>query len=407
MSGSKIFIPILIVLIFFGSLAAEDKSYKINHVNIEAQINADGSMRVKETRTFAFKGKFSYRYRTFPKTGPVEFLDFKVKEGGIEFQESDSRESGTLFREEDNKNISLTWFITARNEIRTFQLSYLVQNAVKKYQDTAVLYYQFISPEWTEHQYDVMIYVRTPGILNRYQVKHWLHGPPWAQSRLEYDGSITVLCEKLPRRNFLEIRALYPPETFPQAPLLEGFIEESISQEESFWADEANARREEWEQKKIVQEKFHKIGRWLIPILSALLFAIWIMLFRRFGKRPLVKNQGDLLAEAPDDTPPALVGYLMNSRTISGSCLIATIMDMAVRGILKFKHEEFERKPGKYKQEYSLELIREVFNNSREKLQDYETELIDFLFDEIAENGDVLDIKKLKKETIKIHEILL
>ncbi|MFC1887383.1 DUF2207 family protein [Candidatus Cloacimonadota bacterium] len=391
----------LIVSITFSDLAANDKDYQIKRVYIEAELNPDGSMDVTETRTFSFQGKFSYLYRSFPKNGPVEFTDIVVKEGAIRFEETYDREPGTMYREEDGDNIQLTWFISARNETRTFKLSYKVLGAVQKFEDVAVLYFQFISPEWNKPQYDVMVTVKTPKILNRYEVKHWLHGPLWAESRLEYDGAITATCEKLPRRNYFEIRALYPLDAFPGAYQQNGRVEQDILTQESIWADEANARREAAREKILQKEKRYRTGRWLIPLLSVILILIWIYIFRKYGSRPKVDRPGDVLVDKPENLSPALVGYLINSRTITGPCLIATIMDLARKELIELQHTEIEKKPGKYKHSYALKLNREKYLLLKEELQDFETSLVDFLFDEIADQEDLLEIKLLKKKQSK------
>jgi uncharacterized membrane protein len=393
--------PLILLLLVFLTVAsiltASDKDYQIKHVLIEAQLNPDGSMDVTESRSFYFQGQFSYLYRSFPKHGPVEFTEITVKEGGITFKESDTRETGTVFRTDDNKDINYKWFISAKNEPRTFQLSYRVLGAVKKYEDKAVLYFQFISPEWIKSQYDVTVTVRTPEFLNRYDVKHWLHGPLWGKSRLEYDGSITAICEKLPSRNFFEIRALYPVETFPAAPELSGYIEQDILAQEAVWADEANARREEMREKIELRNKRYKMGRWLIPFISSILFLLWLYLFRKYGRRPDVETHSDILSEAPEDLPPALVGYLLNSRSITGPCLIATIMDLAKREVIELIHTEIEKRPGKYKQEYALKLNRDKYELQKNELKDHEIELIDFLFSELAFGRDLLEMKIMKK----------
>jgi len=392
------------ILLGLTGLSAGEKNYKITRVLIEAELNYDGSMQVQETRTFLFQGNFSYLYRTFPKNGPPVFTDFSVSEGAIKFRESNSRESGTFTISEDKQNISLKWFITAQDESRTFQTSYKVLGAVKKFQDSAVLYHQFISPEWEKAQYDILLTVKTPELLNRYNVKHWLHGPLWAESRLEFDGTITAWCDRLPAGNYFEIRALYPVSTFPEAPQLSGYIENDILEQEAIWANEANARRQKAIEAQIRKAKYHKTGTWLIPFLSVLLILFWIILFRKYGKRPKVEPAGDILAKKPDNIPPALVGYLLNSRTITGSCLIATILDLAHRNLLNFEHTEIEKRSGKYKHQYALQLNRDNYQINQTELQDFEIELIEFLFSTLSKGDNILQIKTLKKNRHKFQK---
>jgi len=391
---------IILCLMFFAllnNLAADDKEYFITHVDIEAKLNSDGTMHINESRTFRFDGKFSYLFRYFPLNGPVQFTDFSIKEGSRIYRESDSKDPGTFFIQEEKNKILIKWFISAINESRTFELNYKVKGAIKNFSDTAVLYYQFISPDWSKSQYDVRIKVVPPVTLNRYQVEHWLHGPLWGESQLEYDGSITAWSDKVPRRNYFEIRALYPSEIFTSAPNFSGYVRTEILEEEAIWADEANFRREEAIRKLRKKEAMYKIGSWLMPVLSILILILWIFLFNRSWRRPKVDRSVDILATPPEEIPPALVGYLLNSRTILGSSLIATLMDLGVKKFIKFDHNEIEKKPGKYKDEYSLQLDRNLFKKNRSDLRKFEIELLEFLFNDISKGEDNINIKALKK----------
>jgi len=391
--------PILLLIFIWGTgiLAADDKDYSITNVQIDAELSSDGSMQVSESRTFYFDGKYSYLFRYFPLNGPVKFTDFSVFEGRRKYRESNSGDPGTFLVKEEKNRIVIKWFISARNEFRTFKLSYNVEGAVKTYDDAAVLYYQFISPDWGKSQFDVRVNITPPEMLNRYQIEHWLHGPLWGESRLEYDGTIVALCERVPRKTYFEIRALYPLETFSAAPKFSGYVRQDILTEESIWADEANLRRQEAVRKHHLKIARYKTGSWLMPLIAILLLILWIILFKKYWKRPKVERSADILAEPPEKIPPALIGYLLNSRTVTGPCIIATIMDLGVRNYVKFNHKEIEKRPGKYKHEYSFQLDRELFENDMPNLQKFEIELLNFLFNDISRGEDSINIKILKK----------
>ena len=64
------------------------------------------------------------------------------------------------------------------------------------------------------------------------------------ESRTESDGSITAFCDNLPAHEYLELRALYPPQLFTGLFVTERRITETVMQEEAEWAEKANRRRQ-------------------------------------------------------------------------------------------------------------------------------------------------------------------
>ena len=70
-------------LFLFGSgpLFAADKSYSINSVNIGATINADGSMKVVESRQYDFNGSYTFAYLYINKSGELVICFDKYEVG--------------------------------------------------------------------------------------------------------------------------------------------------------------------------------------------------------------------------------------------------------------------------------------------------------------------------------------
>ncbi|OVE80107.1 hypothetical protein BVY01_00845, partial [bacterium I07] len=170
--------------------AMADKSYQYTGVQFEAQLNSDGSMNVTESRTYRFKGRYRFAFRTFPLNGPVSFESFQLAEGGKSYSRSSTEEPGTFQVNRSSDEIEVKWFYNASNETRTFDISYRVQNAVKRHEDAAVLYYQFISDDFSRSSSGVLLKIHPPSAIKADDVREWLHGPLWATSRIEGDGTI-------------------------------------------------------------------------------------------------------------------------------------------------------------------------------------------------------------------------
>jgi uncharacterized membrane protein len=388
------------------------KSYRITGVTIDAQLQADGSMDVVESRTFKFSGSFRFVFRTLAPQGRITFQDFKVSESGRFYELSDSEQPGTYRVTGQSGQIEVRWFFVANNESRTFDFHYRVLDAVTRYEDAAVLYYQFISGDWDRVSQNVHLSVKPPEKLLQSQLNEWLHGPLWAESRIETDGSITAWCEHLPGRTFFEIRALYPPEKFPDAPGLAGSVRSRIMEEEARWAEESNRMREEavrkqaeTAQKMESRKQKQKQGKWVVIALSLLGAGFAWKNFRKYGQRPSLPPSAKYASDVPQNIPPALVGYLLSSREIYGGALVSTMMDLARRGYIRLREEQKEKKKlfggMRTVTDYSWDLNSEYMRQHLSKLEVYEHDLLKFIFEDLAEGRDSINLKEIKKQQTK------
>jgi uncharacterized membrane protein len=404
------------IYVFFAFVWLPDvfaaKSYRITGVSISAQLQTDGSMDVIESRTFKFSGSFSFVFRNLAAQGQVTFQDFKVSENGRFYQVSDSGRPGTYRVTRPSGQIEVRWFFDANNESRTFDFHYRVLNAVARYEDTAVLYYQFISGDWDRESQNVRLHVKPPGELLQSQLNEWLHGPLWAESRIEVDGSITAWCDHLPSQTYLEIRALYPPEKFPSATRNSGIVRSRVMEEEAHWVEKSNRMREEAIKKR--DEAIRKMEarewrqgqeKWIVIVLSALGLGFAWRNFRKFGQKPSLPPSVKYASDIPEKVPPALVGYLLSSREIYGGAIVSTMMDLARRGFINLREEQTEKKKlfggTRTVTDYAWGLNREYWRNHTVDLEVYEDDLLQFIFDDLAEGRDSIDLKEIKKQQTK------
>jgi hypothetical protein len=398
---------LLLVLAAFAVLLAplsglSAKSYSITGVNIDARLSPDGNMEIVESRTYKFNGSFSFAYREIPAGGPVEFEDFKVSEDGRAYRRADSGEPGTYTVERSGGKVTLTWYYKAVSETRTFDFSYRARGAVRRYNDVAVLYFKFIGEEWELSQYNVALTVRPPAGLLAGDIREWLHGPLWASSRIEPDGTIIAECKHLPKRTLLEIRALYPLRAFPDAPVEDGSVREQIMAAEARAAQEANERREMAIEKAAHDKKRGERGRSVAVGIGILGLAAWWWLYKTFRKKPAVPRTLGMTSEIPDDTPPALVSYLLYSRRIGGAALVGTLLDLGRRGILNLREERVKKKSFwggmKTRSEYHWDLDRAGWDGQAASMPGYENSLIAFIFNDIAGGADSIPIETIKKK---------
>ena len=391
------------LIVFAVTNAAAEKRYTIPQLRIEAQVLGDGGMRVSETRTYAFSGSFSYAFRTFPKSDAIRFSDFDVSEGGVSFVQNDSKDAATFRLVEEKEQTVVYWYYKSRNERRTFTIRYRVENLIKRYQDAAVLYYQFISPEWRIAQKNIEIVVHPPTVLGAGQLREWVHGPLSATSQIEPEGVIRIHCGSLPSRTFLEIRALYPSELFPSVAISDRSVMDEVLREEAALAEKANQQREK---ARAHREKMARLESWVKPVvltLAGFSLVIWLLLYNRYGRRPERLSVYTSAGDIPDNMPPALVGYLLNWQTTSANDLAATVMDLARRGFVNV--EEGVDEKGRFTRQrplYSLRINRKVWRERRAELLPFEQSLLSFLFDELFSGQDAIELKALKKKSSQL-----
>jgi len=362
-------------------------------------------MQVTEHRTFEFKGKFSYSYRSFPKDR-VQYQDIVVSEAGNTYRESDSEDPGTFRIIDRGSKLEVRWYYSARSEQRTFTISYNVQNLVERGEDAAVLYYKFIGDDWSKPQQHVLITVVPPDPVEKDEVNAWLHGPLWGEYRIEKNGTISAWCDRFPDNTFFEIRALYPLEAFPNAVENPRLNREKIIVAEAAWVEEANQERIDAIDAMERRRERENYGFPLALILGfAGLFGIFY-LYNRYGRRPdLPERKPEFLSEIPSEDPPALVSYLLNSGMLSGSALVSTLFDLASKGYLEMK-EDIKIKPKFWGGTKEVPAYRWVLD--RKKLQEnppqhaFERSALDFLFTDISDGSDTLDIDDLKSQSSKM-----
>ena len=385
----------------FAHEAEAAKSYRITDVAIEAQLRSDGAMDVTEVRTYQFQGAFRFVYRDLPAAGPVSFENLSVSEGGSPYRLADSEEPGTYKIGRAADQTRVTWYFKAVDGSRAFDFHYRARNAVVRHDDAAVLYFKFLSEDWDRPQESVAVRVKPPVALSRDKVNEWLHGPLWATSVIQDDGTTVATCQRLPAHTYLEVRALYPPEIFAAAPLSGGSVRQAIMAEEAGWATEANRKREAAVERQAAKAGRATLGKWLVVGLSLTGLAAWWWIFSNYGRRPQVPPAPEMSSDIPERLPPALVSYLLSSRTITGSAAVGTMLDLAKRGFVSLR-EEVEDTKGlfggtKPKPQHYWDLNRSYLEQHAGQLAGFETSLLRFFFDELAGGQNSISMKAIGK----------
>ncbi|HEX2850122.1 MAG TPA: DUF2207 domain-containing protein [Acidimicrobiales bacterium] len=355
---------VLRVVAVLGVLAAtavpaQAKSFEVRAVQIEAALQPDASMHVVEHLTYAFSGEFHNGTRPIPPspTGDYEITDMAVTENGrpLPFE-------GAPY--------NLTWHFDARDEMRTFDISYTVLRAAKVGTDVAELYWQWVGRDHpTIGRARVSLTVPGDGL----DVRAWGHGP--LNGLVEPRGNeVLWSVDGLPAGQFLEGRVAVPAAAFT-APgdgtaRLPGILEE-----EQRLADEANAQRARSAESDRRQQQIRRLLRDTFFVLPILGWIVFVVLWLRYGREyKATTDVGEYVREPPDDAP-AYVPTLFNWGTVEPVALSATIVDLAQRGHLTIEEIRTDRRVLPDKVDW-----RFTWKDDREPVRDFEAAVLAQLF---------------------------
>ncbi|NLU48587.1 MAG: DUF2207 domain-containing protein [Syntrophomonadaceae bacterium] len=321
---------------------ADDRYFTMEQIIVDAQVLPDASMQVTERLTIEFSGQWNGFFVKIPQDGsPV--TDVQVRENGRPYEFNPGTEygpPGTFLVKSEVDGMVVDWSINARDQVRTFELSYRVENAVQIHTDVAELYRKFINEDnGNEISYLQVNLTLPPGAEQFKQgedIRIWGHGP--LTGVIEFAGPDKVVLEvsDLPAYTFMEGRVVMPVSLFAGAPK-EAYTNkpalEQILAEEQKWADQANRQR-------TLARVENGIGAGIIAVALLTVFLLW----RKYGRKHPTVFDGDYYRELPADYSPAELSVLWNFQAMNTNDLTATIMDLARRKFLSLEEATVQAK---------------------------------------------------------------
>lgn len=181
--------------------AAEAKSYSYDYINTFLDLFPNGTVLVKQERDYNFQGSFSWAYLDLKKEGAT----------GIKFIEIKDLDSGQILPfdlSETSESVKATWYYSANYELKRFEITYVIDGAVKRYQDVAEFYWKVIEDE---HEYinsfhgEVNLPQSSPNLF-----KVFIHtmASPGTLSFSDDFKKATVDVNDIPQNTFVEFRIL-------------------------------------------------------------------------------------------------------------------------------------------------------------------------------------------------------
>ena len=370
-----------IFLFFLISIVSFAANYRIEKLDIEANLQKDGSMVVSEAVTYDID-EINGVYFDIDAKGFGELEDLQV------FEDDPNTSS---FKEVDTSNYEVSvsdelyrikLYSKNQNNIRTFKFVYKLPEAIKVYEDVAQLNRKMVGQDWQQGISIVKVTIEIP-VSKDYDNSKILvfgHGPLTGEVDKVENTVVYKLDDYYPG-DFLEAHILMEPEIFSEynkSKIVHKDMKQKLLDMEAKFADEANAERDKAiRQQEMINKVFEKPGL-IFGVLSSIWGVLMFYIHGIYRRRNRVKNSvGKYLRELPDDSSPALVGSFMTD-SISGNEILATIVDLIRRKILRLETSE------------EKSIITLVGNT--EKLSAQERVIVDIYINDFGD-GKSLDLK--------------
>lgn len=343
----SLFLLLLIISIPTSVFAVD---YDIEETIINASLQENGNVEVKETHTYRFDGEFNGITRTLLPKENTSISNVRASESGTDLNIDQEDHLYKIYRSGSDETI-------------TIDLYYSIENGVNVYEDVAEFYWPFFDDS-NESTYESMsITVEPPGTT---EVKAaYGKDEAYGTAQPKDDGSVTFDLGEVPSGKKGDIRVAYESSLFSEAAITsEAPMLETIQAEKAALDQEVMAKAEQKE-------------RWgaLAPfIIGGLALIALILMIEGWRKRKETLREAERQSSGGGSFPketmslPAMLGF-MNHGILSTSTLTAALLDLVRKGIVeKVSDKEFK-------------LVK------RQTEYEHETILVTWLFDKVGADG--------------------
>ena len=329
-----------IFLFFLISIVSFAANYRIEKLDIEANLQKDGSMVVSEAVTYDID-EINGVYFDIDAKGFGELEDLQV------FEDDPNTSS---FKEVDISNYEVSvsdelyrikLYSKNQNNIRTFKFVYKLPEAITVYDDVAQFNRKMVGKEWQQgiNYITAKVIIPVSASYDNSNILVFGHGPLTGEVDKEGNTVIYKLNNYYPG-DFLEAHILMEPEIFSEynkSKIVHKDMKQELLDMEAKLADEANAERDKARRQPNKFRKLFENQGLMLGVLGSIWGVLMFYIYGIYRRRNRVKNSvGKYLRELPDDSSPALVGSFMTD-SISGNEILATIVDLIRRKILRLE----------------------------------------------------------------------
>ncbi|QHA93589.1 DUF2207 domain-containing protein [Bacillus sp. N1-1] len=357
----------VLLLILFIPTHVWAVEFSIESTDINAQLHKDGQVDVKETHTYEFEGEFNGITRTLILKENTTIHNFQASENGENLK---VKKEGNLYK----------IYRGGSDETVTVDITYTVNQGVERFEDVAQFYYPFFDDS-NEATYENMRITVVPPKPTDVKAAY---GYDEAYDTVETidEGTVVFNLGEVSSEEKGDIRVAYDASHFSEAPLTaeKPMLDNILAEKEKMDAEVAAKMeaKEQW-------------GGYAPVIVGGLLLIAVGLIVQAIRRKRLtgieIERQLSGNGRFPDTEMSLPATLLFTGGNLKASAIIASLLELVRKGnIKKISDEEFE-------------LL------SRDTDFKHETRLIEWLFDEIADDTTfhVNDLESYVKEK-KNHE---
>ena len=376
------------------------RSYSIKDMNIQATVLDDGSVNVKQSITYNFKGSYNGIYITIP----YNLSDYEMDEVNGEISNNaiyngssvtlnkvtDSK--GTIYKEtsyatngdkgkytisKDSEKYTIKVYSPSQDTTKTFILDYNISNICVSYADVGELYYNFVGGKWDVEIEKLNIDIFLPNNETENDLYAFGHGT--------YNGVVTIVSKNqvnlkvsnVKKGQYVAARVVFNKDNIKNSTKIMGAnaLSKIMQQEKNIYENKEN------------KQKFTN----KLLVLAIILFAYWIILLFIYerDKKYVAACAGE--QELFEKYNPLIAGCIQGSREILARDIIAVILNLIDKKVIEIeiKQNLKEGEPYKY-------FIKKT-ENAYEKMDEIEKYVYDWIF---GKNG-VLNLADRLKEIPK------
>ena len=369
-----------IFLFFLISIVSFAASFRIEKLDIEANLQKDGSMVVSEAVTYDIDEINGVYFDIDAKGfGELQYIQVFEDDSTGGFKEVDTSNYEVSVSDELYR---IKLYSKNHNNRRTFKFVYKLPEAITVYDDVAQFNRKMVGKEWQQgiNYITAKVIIPVSASYDNSNILVFGHGPLTGEVDKEGNTVVYKLNNYYPG-DFLEAHILMEPEIFSEynkSKIVHKDMKQELLDMEAKLADEANAERDKAiRQQEMINKVFEKPGL-IFGVLSSIWGALMYYIHVIFKRKNKVKNSvGKYLRELPDNSSPALVGGFMTN-SINDNEILATIVDLVRRKVLTLENSD------------KNSII--ILTGSTENLSAQEKAIVDIYINDFGD-GKSLDLK--------------
>lgn len=373
---------VLFLIVQVAIVIAEKKELVVSRdVKAEVKENADLVIEdILEMRTEKFSDSDTH-YITYDKANNDNITDVRVsylKNGKWvpltrnKSISSDGKEKPGFYHVGVfHGEFEIAWGIINKGDITKYKIEYISKESVKKYDDTAEFYHQFIGKRFKIPTKNFYAFIKFPKEINKDNAKIWGHGAETGEIFFK-DGGVEIKAKNINENTMVEGRVLFGEELLPLAKSQNRTRKRTVLEEEKINTANTvsianNIKRED--QKRVVL-------RYALIVLTGVVVCVeGFKLYRKKQEREKLNiKKWDRFTGVPETGINISAASVIYENKNINTIIQAMIMKFVAKGYLKIEKiygDDDKINVDSVESKLRQKIASEVFNESRVNIDPY------------------------------------